>query len=113
DSRAGRVDAGRWTPGVTLASRAPALAADGRGAEEDEAVRGRVHGDGVALLVLTLQHRQRDRVGQLALDHPLERPGPEVRVVADPGDVLAARPREDPRRNAPTHTPAEIVHQTV
>ena len=38
--------------------------------------------DGVALAEVALQQLQRDRVLQLALDHPLERPGAVHRIVA-------------------------------
>src|SRR5680860_976806 len=44
-------------------------------------------GDGVALGIVTLEHTERDGVGQLSLEHPFERASSEVRVVADPGHM--------------------------
>ena len=49
------------------------------------APRGGVHDDGVAVVVAALEQGQGQRVADLALDEPLERPGPEDRVVAPPG----------------------------
>src|SRR3954454_12823313 len=48
-----------------------------------------LHPHGVAFVEGPLEHLQRNRVLQLALDHPLERPGAVDRVVAPIGQELA------------------------
>ena len=61
---------------------------------EHEAVGAGVHLDHLAVVVVALEQLARDRVRDLPLDHPLERTGAEVGVVADAGDVLARSVRE-------------------
>ena len=56
-------------------------------AEGQLAVGGGVDHDDVAVGELALEEGERHRVAHLALDHPLERPRPEVGVVARSGDV--------------------------
>src|SRR2546430_11732159 len=66
-----------------------AASADARGLalREDEPVGRGVDHDRVTVPELTREQLQSDGVGDLALQYPPERPGPEVRVLPDPGDV--------------------------
>ena len=83
-------------------------------------IAGALHPDGVALVELALQQLERDRVLQLALDHPLERPGAVDRIVALRGQQLpglrrhveAEVPRGQQRLQVPeleVHDPHEIL----
>src|SRR2546425_5726324 len=61
---------------------------DGLGLLDGELAVHRVHPDGVARLELALEQHLRQRVGDLVLDLPRERPRAEVRVVSDRRDVV-------------------------
>src|SRR5262245_17385913 len=54
---------------------------------EDQPVGRGVDDDRVAVTEVALEQLQRDRVRDLTLQHPLQRTGPEVGVIADAGDV--------------------------
>src|SRR5262245_66106203 len=57
-----------------------------RGAlDQAQVVAFALHPHGIALVEGPFEHFQRDRVLQLALDHPLERPGAVDRVVSPIG----------------------------
>src|SRR4051812_45898521 len=80
----------------TCAAQACSLCSDNDGllGAEGQLSIARVDADDVALVELALQQRQRDRIADLPLEHPLERAGAEVGVVARVRDMGPGRLRE-------------------
>src|SRR5437763_8698035 len=88
---------------VSATGPAPALRDDlggGRLFEHETTVGTGVDNDRVARLIRALQHLERDRVGDLPLQHALERARPEVGVVARLRDPLLRRGGELERETA-------------